>query len=496
MSFYYDQYPEERSRTFEISPALPANEMPQEERMLILIANELRTMVARQVQQEFGWPMNTILDTVEGYLQMQNTEDDRHAHTEDLRLRDLNVETLLEIFERVLASGSNPDLSIYQVKWQYWINSASLNVGRGRLAPGCKIGTHSLTNKNLSIEINGVQQKLGCAVVALFCFLVLKTNVYGNTLKNNLGRKNREKQMCSKIWDLQNELGWSEQVSISQLQDFLKIYTNYRIVVVDLSQKCSDHWEYIGDDWEYDSDFERTCFLYWCPKELHYYYLTGVVNFVQAMKPGYRFCRECLCIYKTINPSCKCVDEEGEKWRRNLNTKTCETCMKECKDITKHKCYHATCVSCKLFVKNDDDTLLSHRCVIMDLKQKPKIFKYSDDGWCDKKNGSKNLIVYDLESALVLKEHERGQCRDHHYETDENDMFYYDGETLKFYTVDRYNQEPNLVVWKNVFHGDVKVSKNIDDFVMEMLYTDNGNNVAIAHNAAGYDSRYFNIFND
>jgi hypothetical protein len=496
MSFYYEQYPVERARTFEISPALPANEMPDEERMLIMIARELRTMVVNQIQQEFGWSLNQTLDTVQGYLQMQNVEDDRHAHTEDLNLRDLNVESLLEIFQRVLQSGSNPDLSIYQVKWQYWINSASLNIGRGRLAVGAKVGTHGLSNKNLSVDIDGENIKLGCASVALFTFLVLKTDTYGTAMRKVIGVKNREKQMCLKIWELQNELEWGECVSVCRLKDFVQLKPEYRIVVLDLSQKCSDHWEFIGEEYVDDDDYSKTCFLYWCPKELHYYYLTGITTFVTSMNSSNSFCKACLCTFNRGNPRCKCTDEEGKAWRPNPNSKTCETCMKECKDIYKHKCYHANCVSCKIFVKNDDDTLLCHRCVIMDLKKKPNIFRFSDDGWVDKKRGgSKNLIVYDLESALVLKEHERGQRRDHHYETDDNDMFYTDGDTLKFYTVDRFNQEPNLVVWKDVFHGEAKVSKNIDDFVMDMLYGENeGNNVAIAHNAAGYDSRYINFY--
>lgn len=135
---------------------------------------------------------------------------------------------------------------------------------------------------------------------------------------------------------------------------------------------------------------------------------------------------------------------------------------------------------------------MTHRCLVMEEKKKPNIFVESDDGWKDDgPQRSKRLWVYDIEACLVLQEEERGKALDHYYTTDQDGYFQTDeNDTLQFYTQDRMHQNPNLIVYKDVFGGKMKVTRDMDEFIRDMLHNENdGHNVVIAHNASGYDSR-------
>jgi len=235
-----------------------------------------------------------------------------------------------------------------------------------------------------------------------------------------------------------------------------------------------------------------TLFVYLDYKQRHYYKVTNVNTFVQSIRSTlFRFCQACCAVYNKTG-SCNCVNE-GDllPYRPSSMAKNCDNCGLYCSNIHQHQCFHSKCRGCSAFVKQGIH-LFSHRCVVQDPRKKPNILKYSDDGWVDEGRGrSKELWVYDIEACLELKEEERGKKLDHHYTTDDDGYFQTDEEgTLQFYTEDRYHQIPNLIVYKNVFHGTIKKTRDINTFIMDMLQGENeGHNIVIAHNASGYDSR-------
>ena len=57
---------------------------------------------------------------------MNNINDYKHAHTEDVNLNTSGVKDIQDIFERVLDYG---DISIYDVSFSFWINPLSLREG-------------------------------------------------------------------------------------------------------------------------------------------------------------------------------------------------------------------------------------------------------------------------------------------------------------------------------------------------------------------------------
>lgn len=203
------------------------------------------------------------------------------------------------------------------------------------------------------------------------------------------------------------------------------------------------------------------------------------------------FCQVC-CVVHNKTKSCHCVNQEDlQPYRQSTQSKNCEGCGVYCANIFQHKCYHSQCRGCAQYIEKGVD-LFSHRCVVQDPRKKPNILKYSDDNWEDDgPRRSKCLWVYDIEACLVLQEEERGKALDHIYTTDEQGYFQADQEgALQFYTADRHHQVTNLIVYKNVFHGEIKKTRDVNVFIKDMLQNENdGHNIVLAHNASGYDSR-------
>lgn len=275
-------------------------------------------------------------------------------------------------------------------------------------------------------------------------------------------------------------------------------FPEYRVVV--LRPLLKESLSYAGT--EYTPPFEsnpdrsyckNTLFVYLDYKQDHYYRVINVNKFIQNIRKSkwVKFCQVCCVTYNSMK-SCHCINEEDQlPYRQSFQAKTCEGCGQYCSNIYQHKCFHSTCRSCSQHIKQGID-LFSHRCVVQDTRNKPSIFKFSDDGWVDEgKSRSKCLWVYDIEACLVLTEEECNQRRDHHYLTDDQDYFITDEEgTLQFYTQDRHHQVPNLIVYKNVFHGEIKMTRDINVFIRDMISLENdGHNIVLAHNASGYDSR-------
>jgi hypothetical protein len=57
---------------------------------------------------------------------MNNINDYRHAHTEDVNLGEFGTIDIQDIFERVVGYG---EITIYDVSFSFWINPLSLKEG-------------------------------------------------------------------------------------------------------------------------------------------------------------------------------------------------------------------------------------------------------------------------------------------------------------------------------------------------------------------------------
>jgi hypothetical protein len=75
------------------------------------------------------------------------------------------------------------------------------------------------------------------------------------------------------------------------------------------------------------------------------------------------------------------------------------------------------------------------------------------------------------------------------YILDEDGYFAMESGALKVIHRRKSKQVPNLVVWKNVFTGELKESKDIAEFIRDMMTSNKGRNIVLAHNGSGYDNR-------
>jgi len=492
--FYREFIPDNRPTTIRVTPILPGDQRPDEHTVFETVAGILyreSLQIARSFVNDRMITRNQLLSTARGYLQMTNIENNAHAHTADMLISDLDVFALYDLFDRVHAE-SNPDLTVYSVRWEFWVNPNSIRVGGARLG-STENGTCNISNQVYEYD----QIRAGCAAVCCTIFRIKKELEFRN-LSRNLQRKSSHRKIYDLAIELQTDLHWTTEIPPTEFSKFVQQYPQYRIVLLQPQLKQSQ--QFVGR--EYTLPFETnpdrsfctsTLFIYLDYKQNHYYRVINVNKFIQHQRKSswIRFCQVCCVIYNRTS-SCHCINEEdNHPYRKSNKAKNCEGCGKYCSNISQHKCFHSRCRTCSQFIKQGID-LFSHRCVVQDPRSKPPILKYSDDGWVDEgTNRSKCLWVYDIEACLVLQEEERGKQLDNIYTTDTDGYFQTDDEgTLQFYTQDRFHQIPNLIVYKNVFHGQVKITRDINVFIRDMLEIENdGHNIVLAHNASGYDSR-------
>jgi hypothetical protein len=203
MSRFYqrERIPEDRPTTIRVTPILPADQQADElavfETVAEILQTEARQIAGRILSDQIV--TTNIPNTASGYLQMTNIENNQHAHVEDLLISDLDVFALLDLFDRVRAE-SNPNLTVYSVRWEFWVNPSSVILGGARLASS-KDGTCIVSNK--IYEYN--QIRAGCAAVCCAIHLI-KTFPQYATLKHNLNRPTSHKKIYDIAINIQNEL--------------------------------------------------------------------------------------------------------------------------------------------------------------------------------------------------------------------------------------------------------------------------------------------------
>lgn len=202
-NFFREFLPSERPTTIRIRPILPADQMPDEAGMFDTIAGLLfsgAVQIARNLASNQVVTRQRILENASGYLQMTNIDNNAHAHVEDLRLQDLDVFALLDLFDSV-RSGSNPDLTIYTVEWQFWVNPQSVQFGGARLGQQ-RDGT--CKHSNTVYEFNGI--RAGCGAVCAAIFLIKHLPQYAS-INNNINRPSSKRKIFDIAMQLQETLG-------------------------------------------------------------------------------------------------------------------------------------------------------------------------------------------------------------------------------------------------------------------------------------------------
>jgi hypothetical protein len=204
-NFYRELIPVDLPTTIRVTPILPADQMPDELAVFETVAAILQTeamAIARNLTNGQIVTRNSLQRTARGYLQMTNINNNQHAHMADLLVSDLDVFTLMDLFDRVHAE-SNPDLTVYSVRWEFWVNPQSVVVGAARLGT-TKNGTCDLSNK--VYEFDNI--RAGCAAICAMIFLIKKEPTHAALLKN-IRRATSHRKIYDLAITLQDQLGIS-----------------------------------------------------------------------------------------------------------------------------------------------------------------------------------------------------------------------------------------------------------------------------------------------
>jgi len=165
---------------------------------------------------------------VTGMLLMNNLNDNKGAHTENMRPSEIDFTTIQEIFDRATASGSAPDIDIYDVKFGYWINPLSFTEGAGNGSQVFAERTPGILKTSFKVPLLKGIAALNCAAYGI-AYTLLKQGHYGESAKAHASRPTF---IAKKTKEIMDQLNWGETISIASLQDFTRAYKDWRIVVI------------------------------------------------------------------------------------------------------------------------------------------------------------------------------------------------------------------------------------------------------------------------
>jgi hypothetical protein len=376
------------------------------------IARDLREHIFDVIEgSTIGRTRAFVRQHVRGNLQMNNLGDARHTFNQDVRLADINQELIENVFENAHANGSNADLDIYHVSFSYWINPLSIQFGAGNHTnmreknPGtCSRSWDVIAYKKIEV---------GCAASAIACYLGMQTDTFGKSGQNIINKQSNKK-LYDEAKKIQDKCGWENIISIYQVQDFVKHYPQYRIVVVQPSFKCSENSDWKGSEYTFNdrAPKKNIIYLFYSGKQKHFVYIDTVLSFIKYYKKSnnYGWCYECSSYYDTHSQQkvCKCTGEVTEV----INTKRsrpCEGCGVTYQSGSKHVCGYSRCQTC--YKKFQD--LYDHRCPLyLNLEALSKPFDGSiNEESCEEVTNKREtdrfvqkLWVYDIESCIVLAE--------------------------------------------------------------------------------------------
>ena len=459
-------------------------EIPQ---VMMAIGNKLQREILRAVLNYNIWTADQAKQRITGFLQMQNIGDDRSMQTQNVRLWEVDSDKCLEIFEIATGQGSNPNLDIYETEWMYYITPSSLVVGAAK----------EWTNEE---NFDGLKQykwknaDVGCGIIEWTNGFIRKTKPDWVKKGFEYGSNgDKFKSICretNKIFGDGNRTMTTQQ--LIQIVD-LPEYMEWRIVI--LYTKTSNMRIFRrGYDYELNNDMklDKTIYIFHDVTRKHFVYVQSPKKF---LKSGWNnndriFCHMCITSF-TKQTTCRCEDGRPPIPAKRIR-KQCAECQTVYTIDKQHKCHHYKCKYCDAFHKDgdtksrcpifkDDDTFVKR----FDFEEEDITMEDAIDGSAFEKTKPWALLVYDLESALVIVKDEE---KDEFEVDDEGNFVYEDGEIVT-YRVSKEIQCPNFAVVMDAGTDEMWTFTSLTDMITFCIHHNEGRNICLAHNASGYDSR-------
>ena len=447
---------------------------------ILQVINAISTTLHAAVIDALRPATNNQISRVVGNLQMNNIHNTMHTHTERVRVTDINTNLINEIFDRATHAESNPDIDINDVEWTYYI-TPGITVGR---KCGPAPGVAKLTT--MPVTYNGYTP--GCLSVALSYALIM-AGEKGETAKRQT-KDNRVKHLVTFAKELSIELAWDNEMPLVAAKDILELYPEYRIAILCKSVDYPIHL-YTGRFFKgnyNDLTQDKTIYLgVTFGLEPHVFVISSPGEYLS--KSWKSFCKPCCHVHQNTE-GCP----QGHKEPKAPVRVQCENCnappfLKSSK--FNHFCTAGKCHHCKILL--DDAAMAAHRCPLFGAlnKMEGKFIGepfHGDEAEDNefRKESERVLWVYDLESRAVLT----GKKIPAFKVNPVTMLFELNAFCeIDIVQVDQTKQVPCLVTYWNVFNSQVKYSRSISDFLLEMLSSNDGKNTVAAHNAAGYDTK-------
>lgn len=455
------------------------------------IADIMKRTIKEEVRAYTGWRDSLITRRLSGHFVMVDInngsvqaedEDERGIFgisanfTGDLSavpggsarksLKNLDARRITDLYDRI--QQSNTAVILGELEIRFTINLASMVVGGNQFV---KI-PHWVPQTKFRETWKGhcdTQGPINCAAFAL------------NYLMNN-DRKRYSRSVNTAIKDaraLQTELGWDKEASLQELNDFVVKYPEYRVTafIPHATENCAT---YSGEKFEYDSeDLSKILYVVYDPIQHHYGATKAPGEIVCKLKNSneWSWCHLC-CIPVQRRRGHTC---EGSSFVPRKKQTPCA-----CGQYGPHKCYELTCRFCATVYKRDT---YEHRCIIYKKPRPEEKNQFVDEATFLPDGKRPALFVYDLESRMEIVYSPQEVISEFHVD----DQGLYGIDQVATYNHELKEHKANMVVFKNVFSDQPPITYFGDDclqrFLMYMLAYNRGNNICVAHNAAGYDTR-------
>ena len=440
---------------------LPGNQRNYDElRIAGLLASHIRDLVRTSAARYTRWSSSRINSRINGFLTATNLNNATvHTFDELTHLRDLTGQVILDVMEKL--QRSEVDVSIFQLEWRFTINPNSLIAGGNRdvrMPQYCTPHDYRDTWEHHMFE----QHHVGCAAFALNRLLKKYIHV-------------REKKCALDALTLQRILGWEEEITFHQFWDFVEKFPTYKIVVmvagIDRAFQKFKGVEFV--------DHKNTLYLIYDPIQNHFGATKSPAKFLERNGPRMKWCEECDIGYtERKGHTCSLGVVEPKKYVQS------GPCLK-CGFFGKHSCELITCRFCSTIYKKGN---FDHRCILFKSEKEKQIqgnIYNLNLGLHEKGTG---IWVYDLESRMEIVQTTQELITE--FKTTDG---IYEFENVASYDFKQTKHVANMVVFQNVFTNDDPIvyfgEDCLDRFLAFMMNVNGGDNICIAHNAAGYDTR-------
>lgn len=473
------------------------------------LATDIKKVVSQAVARYTGWSTRKSLRRVKGILSAGGGRG--FSSGNDVQdMQEFTGDFLLEILENIQVDGSNPDLTFWEIIWDFWIIPTSIVGGDSRIVKKPKWHNsvaYSQTWKGYEDD----EGDISCAAFAI-CWGLYSSNKSKHYERiNNAIRDAR---------DLMEEMSWGTFVTVSELQKFVHHYPTKKLVLINpfAVQAIASYYGKEFDVAAEEKDLiKETIFLTYDPTQEHY---GGIRNpaviignahgkCVGKQNKKWNWCHRCdegytLNITEN-NPKHECRDSRGYEQSRKPRTcgscgvdvfgpcytcdgRDCHSCGSKYKNNTYHRCLFMTRKALNSHFENEDLDLVEEE------EEQDDFFKYPENEY--------RILFADLESAMHRVVGTQEVIEKFNFTPDGkyvcNNILTppIEGEepcTVALYSYTHIEQRANYCYVEDgcddsvqkMFRGD----RCLDEFLDWVTSYNDGKNIVLFHYGSGYDAR-------